>query len=155
MDARFLNISTNQNYAYRNGDTLVWDIGSLVPLQKGEAVISFAAETPPALDADDTLISQAWYESNSIDLTPADNYTVLKETIRASYDPNEKAITSGETLTPQQVSNGDYISYIIHFQNKGNDTAFKVIVLDTLSENVDINSLQIINASKPYKLCIS
>ena len=44
------------------------------------------------------------------------------------------------------------LSYIIHFQNKGNDTAFKVIVMDTLSNNVDINSLKIINASHNYTL---
>lgn len=152
MDARLLNITSSPNYTYRNGDTIVWNIGNLAPLQKGQAIISFTAETPTALNAGDTLISKAWYESDSTDVTPADNYTELKETIRASYDPNEKAITSGETLTPQQVSNGAYISYIIHFQNKGNDTAFKVIILDTLSENIDINSLQIINASKPYTL---
>ncbi|MDB5226760.1 MAG: C-terminal target protein, partial [Bacteroidota bacterium] len=55
-------------------------------------------------------------------------------------------------LTPAQIANGDYISYIIHFQNKGNDTAFRIIVVDTLSANVDVSSLQIISASAPYTL---
>ena len=152
MDARLLNITSSPNYAYRNGDTLVWNIGNLAPLQKGMATISFTGETPTVLNAGDTIISKAWYESDSIDSTPIDNYAEAKEIIRASYDPNEKAILSGEFLTPSQVSTGNYISYIIHFQNKGNDTAFKVIVMDTLSNNVDINSLEIINASHNYTL---
>ena len=152
MDSRLKNVTTSPNYAYQNGDTLVWNIGNLLPIQKGESVISFTAETPTTLNANDTLNSIAWYESDSIDITPINNFTELKEVVRTSYDPNEKAISYGETLSTQQINNGTYISYIIHFQNKGNDTAFKVIVLDTLSENVDIHSLEIVHASHSYTL---
>lgn len=152
MDSRLLNISASPNYTYRNGDTLVWNIVNQLPTQKLYSTIHFTAETPSILDAGDTLTSKAWFESDSIDLTPIDNSAEVKEIIRASYDPNEKNITNGETLTQAQINDGAYISYIIHFENKGNDTAFKVIVIDTLSEKVDIKSLEIINSSHPYKL---
>jgi len=152
MDSRLLNISASPNYTYRNGDTLVWNITNQLPTQKLFSTIQFTAETPSILDAGDTIVSTAWFESDSIDLTPDDNSAEVKEIIRASYDPNEKNIISGETLTPTQIDNGAYISYIIHFENKGNDTAFKVIVMDTLSEKVDVKSLQIINSSHPYTL---
>ena len=152
MDARLLSVTTTPTYSYKNGDTIVWNVVNSVPNTIGTVTIHFTAETPTALNAGDTIISKAWFESDSIDLTPIDNYAEVKEMIRASYDPNEKNITSGETLTQAQIANGAFISYVVHFENKGNDTAFKVIIIDTLSEKVDVKSLQIINASHPYTL---
>jgi uncharacterized repeat protein (TIGR01451 family) len=125
-----------------------------LPNHTFSATIDFTGEIPPELDFEDTIISKAWFENDSIDLTPLDNAAEVSEVIRASFDPNEKSILSGSVLTPSQVSNGESISYIIHFQNYGNDTAFRVVVLDTLSVNVDASSLQITGASHTYTLDI-
>ncbi|MDB5227412.1 MAG: C-terminal target protein [Bacteroidota bacterium] len=152
LDPRLLNPTETPSQSLMNGDTIIWNINNLPPGQTLSAAIHFTGATPPTLNAGDTLFSQAWITSDSADVVPADNYTTLSEPVLASFDPNEKTILSGSTLTPQQVANGDYVSFIIHFQNKGNDTAFRVIVLDTLSSNVDINSLQVIGSSAPYTL---
>ena len=39
---------------------------------------------------------------------------------------------------------------MVRFQNTGTDTAFRVIVIDTLSEKLDISTLQLGSSSHPY-----
>ena len=65
--------------------------------------------------------------------------------ITGSFDPNDKNATP--TLTPQQVAAGTFINYFIRFQNTGNDTAINVVVTDTLDEQLDFNSFQLISTS--------
>ncbi len=67
--------------------------------------------------------------------------------IRGSYDPNDKNATP--KLSLQQVAEGKWINYLIRFQNTGNDTAIHVVVTDTLSTLLDLNSFQMIGASHP------
>ncbi|MDB5227061.1 MAG: type sorting protein, partial [Bacteroidota bacterium] len=129
LDQRLLSLTVTPPPTSVNGDTMIWAITNLPPAQTLSATLHFTGATPPILNAGDTLFSQAWIINDSVDIVPADNYTTLKEAVLSSYDPNEKTILSGNHLTPAQIANGDYISYIIHFQNKGNDTAFRIIVV--------------------------
>ncbi len=71
--------------------------------------------------------------------------TTFKQPIRTSYDPNSKEATP--ELSTLQVNNGQFIDYTIHFQNLGNDTAFNVVVADTLSSLLQSNVLQMIGSS--------
>jgi uncharacterized repeat protein (TIGR01451 family) len=54
---------------------------------------------------------------------------------------------------PKYISrNGDWLTYTVHFQNTGNDTAYDVIVRDTLSSFVDANSFQFLASSHEKKI---
>ena len=50
----------------------------------------------------------------------------------SSFDPNEK-----EVFPVGNISAGEWLTYTINFQNTGTDTAYGVIVRDTLSNNLD------------------
>ncbi|RYZ33395.1 MAG: hypothetical protein EOP49_35970, partial [Sphingobacteriales bacterium] len=67
--------------------------------------------------------------------------------ISGSYDPNDK--NASPSLTPTQVSDGAYINYLVRFQNTGTDTAFNVVVTDTLDSRLDASSFQMLEASHP------
>ncbi|RYZ48021.1 MAG: hypothetical protein EOP49_19750, partial [Sphingobacteriales bacterium] len=67
--------------------------------------------------------------------------------ISGSYDPNNKNATP--SLTPAQVSDGTFINYLVRFQNTGTDTAFNVVVTDTLEARLDASSFQMLEASHP------
>ncbi len=73
--------------------------------------------------------------------------------VSAAYDPNE--IEATESLTTKQVAEGKYIDYTIHFQNVGNDTAFNIVIKDTLGSLLKPASLQMISSSYPCKLTVS
>ncbi|MFN8276595.1 MAG: SBBP repeat-containing protein [Chitinophagales bacterium] len=90
--------------------------------------------------------------STQPDVDTADNIANYYCSVMASYDPNFK-ISLTNTDTPnvhlaRLWSNGhDFIQYEVHFQNTGNFKAENVVVLDTLSQQLDVSTLQIISTS--------
>ncbi len=84
--------------------------------------------------------------------TPA-SFTLCMNNIGA-YDPNDKqAIPIG--YGPQHfIRAGDPLQYKIRFQNTGTDTAFTVIIRDTLSPWLDIATLRAGPSSHDYRLDI-
>ncbi|QHT70821.1 T9SS type A sorting domain-containing protein [Rhodocytophaga rosea] len=72
-----------------------------------------------------------------------------------SFDPNDKAVS------PQGIGNEHYtptkkaLDYVIRFQNTGTDVAYKVVVVDTLSNYLDISTLQVRAVSHAYKMTVS
>jgi len=68
-----------------------------------------------------------------------------------SFDPNDKQgfpIGYGEQ---HFIEPGTDIEYLIRFQNTGTDTAFNVVIRDTLSHFLDVTSIEPGSASHPYR----
>src|SRR5262249_39704693 len=97
---------------------------------------------------------KVWIDPGAIDITPKDDTTFIKQVVVGSYDPNDKTEANAGIITPEQVTNGDPLNYLIRFQNTGTDTAFNVTVRDTLESRLDWSSLQMISASYDYQLFI-
>lgn len=80
---------------------------------------------------------------------------ILCREVVGSYDPNDK------TALPTGFSTGHWIypetelDYLIRFQNIGTDTAFRVIILDTLSERLDPLTLRGETASHAFRLKVN
>ncbi len=75
--------------------------------------------------------------------------------VTGGYDPNDIRVTSsgrdGNGIITEQDS---VLTYWVRFQNTGNDTAFKVVVVDTLSSHLDISSIKLGAASHPFSFSI-
>ena len=71
-----------------------------------------------------------------------------------SYDPNDKQATPAGYGEDRLISAGTRLEYKIRFQNTGSDTAFTVVVKDTLSPHFDIKSLHPGTSSHLYTLNI-
>ncbi|MDJ1485988.1 SMP-30/gluconolactonase/LRE family protein [Cytophagaceae bacterium YF14B1] len=72
-----------------------------------------------------------------------------------SYDPNDKLVSPAGTPVDHYTPTNSELKYTIRFQNTGTDYAYKVVVVDTLSENLDIATLQMGAASHTYSLKVS
>ncbi|MEI6122420.1 MAG: T9SS type A sorting domain-containing protein [Bacteroidota bacterium] len=83
------------------------------------------------------------------DMTPQNNTDTVRGIIMGSFDPNSKAVFPAGDITPQFVSSGQALEYIIHFQNTGNDTAFTVILADTISDKLNLSSFVLVSSSHP------
>jgi uncharacterized repeat protein (TIGR01451 family) len=81
------------------------------------------------------------------DSDPSNNIVDIIDTVTSSFDPNEMAV-----VPPGFIKSGTQLKYTINFENTGNDTAFNVSVFDTLSDNVDINSLGLVMASSEMNI---
>jgi uncharacterized repeat protein (TIGR01451 family) len=72
--------------------------------------------------------------------------------IGGSYDPNDKLATP--QLTTTQVAEGQFINYTIRFQNTGTDTAFTVVIADTLNSLLQANTFEMLGSSHNCKTII-
>lgn len=59
-----------------------------------------------------------------------------------SYDPNDKQAFPAGYGNQHFIKPNTDIEYLIRFQNTGTDTAFKVVILDTLSQYLDVNTVR-------------
>lgn len=151
-DTRLNFITSLPTPASITADTLQWGYSNFAPGQTASLQINFTVAAPPASNFGDTLKLLATIYPVAGDETPADDTAILKQRVVGSYDPNDKTERNGGLITPAFISKGEALLYTIRFQNTGTDTAFGVAVRDTLSNKVDVATLEIISASHLYKL---
>jgi uncharacterized repeat protein (TIGR01451 family) len=71
-------------------------------------------------------------------------------TVLGSFDPNAKSAFPVGYEPMHYIERGTEIEYLVQFQNTGTDTAFTVIVRDTLSEFLNPASVQVGAASHNF-----
>ncbi|HMT28590.1 MAG TPA: T9SS type A sorting domain-containing protein [Bacteroidia bacterium] len=75
---------------------------------------------------------------------------LLTQTTLCAYDPNDKTVIPEGVQVPHYTLMSDTLDFVVRFQNTGNDTAFNVMILDTLNKNIlDLNSFELIASSHP------
>lgn len=134
-------------------DTITWNIAQLLPDSSGFINLYLTTDNIPDVNIDDTLRLTA-YIDNTGDVKPSDNVSSILQGVRGSYDPNDKKENYGGSMPLTEASSGKYLTYTIRFQNTGNDTAFNIVVRDTLSTLLDSTSFEMINASHSYTVSI-
>ncbi len=72
-----------------------------------------------------------------------------------SFDPNDKLVSPQGTTSEHYTPTSSEFKYTIRFQNTGSDTAYTVTVIDTLSEKLDISTLQQGASSHAYAFNVS
>jgi len=132
-----------------SGDSISWTIASLLPGASGTINVYLKLDSIPLLNMNDTVTARFYIDSTG-DAYMADNVAVIRRIVTSSYDPNGKEESYGGFIEPLDVSSGKSLTYTIRFQNTGNDTAFTVIVRDTLESRLDVGSIEMTDASHPY-----
>ena len=79
------------------------------------------------------------------DINTINNSINLQGVIVNSHDPNYKTVNANNL--PLNYPNNQELIYTIHFQNTGNDSAYHVMLLDTLSPFLNPGTIRIINSS--------
>lgn len=117
-----------------------WNFSNLLPFEKREITVTLKVNRPtdtPAVNVGDKL-----YLTASI----LDNIFTLENTVVGSYDPNDKTCLQGDRVKPDMV--GDYVDYLIRFENTGNYAAENVVVKDIIdTKRFDVSTLQITDSS--------
>ena len=123
-----------------------WIVPTLYPGDVGQIVayLEVPGLTLGSYETFTTLISHPLVEQ-----TPLNNVDSISLLVVNAFDPNLKVVFPVGDVTPAQVSAGMDLDYTIHFQNTGNDTAYFVRLIDTLSMNVDLGSFEWVAESHP------
>jgi len=140
-DERLLDyISATQSPDQIADGIIKWNFTNLLPFEKREISVTLKVNRPtdtPAVNAGDKL-----YLTASI----LDNIFTLENTVVGSYDPNDKTCLQGDRVKPDMV--GEYVDYLIRFENTGNYAAENVVVKDIIdTKKFDVSTLQITDAS--------
>jgi hypothetical protein len=149
-------VSSNPSFTSQSTGNLTWDFTNLLPFESREIDIVLNLNSPtetPALNSGDLLNFTASVNGQT-DETPNDNIATLNQIVVNSYDPNDKTCLEGTTITPSMV--GEYIHYLIRFENNGTANAQNIVVKDMIDTNkFEINTLIPIKGSHNFETRIS
>lgn len=140
-------LSSTFPYDTHIGDTLVFSYDSLGVGQTRSIMLTF--RVPDISFLGDTINSYALITPLIPDTNITNNTDSLVQIITGSYDPNDKTARPAGIGPEGMTCYGERLSYTIRFQNTGTDTAFTVIIRDTLDVNLDIETLTIDAFSHP------
>ncbi|OCA78348.1 hypothetical protein BBH99_08655 [Chryseobacterium contaminans] len=135
----------------QSSGTLNWNFTNLLPFETREIRVTLKLNAPtqtPAVNGGDILHYTAQI-NGATDETPIDNNFALNQTVVNSFDPNDKTCLEGTSITKTQV--GDYVHYLIRFENTGTANARNIVVKDEIdTSKFDISSLITLNGSHNY-----
>jgi len=133
-----------------SGNTITWSQAQLTAFESRSFTFQF--QVPPDVGLLGTeLITTATLASVQADANADNNTYTLTRTVTGAYDPNDKlARTSTGSTEFWEPGADQWIDYTIRFQNTGTDTAFHVIITDTLPQGLDPATLQVAAASHPF-----
>lgn len=135
-----------------NGNVLTWNF---IQMNVGQQTgISMLIHTPVGTPLGTLVTHTAIANPVSTDQTPINNSYTSTTAVVGSWDPNDKAV-SPTALTPAQVAAEERLTYTIRFQNTGTWPATRVVLTDTLSTDLQWNSMQEIAASHAHTWFIS
>jgi hypothetical protein len=145
-------ISANPVNTSQATNTLTWNFSNLLPFENREIMIVLNVNAPtetPAVNAGDVLAYTASIASTDVDETPADNAASLNQTVVNSLDPNDKTCLEGNTISPEMI--GQYVHYMIRFENTGTANAQNIVVKDMIdTSKFDVSTLIPLNGSHPF-----
>jgi uncharacterized repeat protein (TIGR01451 family) len=128
-----------------NGNSMRWSFTNLEPSEKRYINIDFSVFQPPVVENGDILNFYAEITPVTGNEEPTETIFELSQTIVNSFDPNDKRILEGEEITIDK--SGDFLHFIIRFQNIGTATAINVRVHDDLEEKLDWSTFERISTS--------
>ncbi|WP_432670380.1 DUF7619 domain-containing protein [Flavobacterium sp. SM2513] len=144
-------ISTTPLNSSSATNSLSWTYSNLNPFETREINLTFNINSPmenPAVNAG-TILNYTATIVGATDEMPNDNTFTLNQTVVNSFDPNDKTCLEGTTITPSMI--GEYVHYVIRFENTGTFAAQNIVVSDVIdTTKFEISSLVAQSSSHSY-----
>lgn len=155
-DSRLDFVSAEPSIANTSVNLLSWGFSNLMPFETRQIVVVLNLNSPsdvPAVTNGDVLQYTASFTATE-DENPSDNNCTLSQVVVNSYDPNDKTCIEGTTITPSMV--GNYLHYVIRFENDGTANAQNIVVKDLIdTTKFDIATLVPLSGSASYETRIT
>lgn len=133
-----------------SGNTICFNYTNLPGYGSTTFYVSFNTPVGTALGTPTTAIITATV-SNGTDVNPGCNTYNYYRPVTGSFDPNDKTVSpSGIGATGDIQLTETEFNYLVRFQNTGNGPAVNIVITDTISNLLDVASLEVLNASHNY-----
>lgn len=134
-------------------NSLTWNYENLMPFENRSIVVRLNVNGPmetPAVNNGDLLNFTTSITPVVDDELPLDNQFAYSQTVVGSFDPNDIVCIQGDNLSPSEI--GNYLHYIINFENTGTAPAENIVVkVEIDTDKYDLPSLQLLNGSHPVE----
>ena len=142
-------VSSSITPTNQTANQLIWNYQNLLPFESRTINLTFninsPMETPPVNNGDFLSFGADITPLNS-DINDLNNTSLHRQEVVGSYDPNDKTCLQGNTPGPEFI--GQYVHYLIRFENTGTYFAENVVIRDNIDlTKFDINSLVVLDAS--------
>lgn len=145
-------VSASPMVSNQSENILSWNYSNLQPFETRQILVTMNINSPmeiPAVNAGDQLDFTAVINSIPNDDIPFDNISNLKQIVVNSLDPNDKTCLEGTTVSTTMI--GEYVHYLIRFENTGTFAAENIVVKDMIdSAKFDIATLIPLNGSHSF-----
>ena len=151
FDGRLVFVDANVRPQFVNETSLFWLVENVPPGEHQRLIVSFSI--PRGIANGDVLCAKLQAEPKRQDLLLRDNQDELCTEVTSGYDPNDIQVwPRGEGEQGEIASDVKTLSYMIRFQNTGNDTTFNVVVRDTLPAELDVRRIRFGASSHEYSV---
>jgi hypothetical protein len=120
-----------------------WDFAQMI----GVKTISLVFKTKPEAVIGNTFVINTKTAPLTDDANPANNDKIYTFTVLGAFDPNDIINQPYGKCSPRYTSRTSPINYTIRFQNTGNFPAKDVYLLDSISEYLDISTVNVLSSS--------
>ncbi|MEM6802486.1 MAG: FG-GAP-like repeat-containing protein, partial [Bacteroidota bacterium] len=127
------------------GNVYVWEFSSIAAFSSG--IINVVDSTSASAFLGYNTSTTASFNNVSADCDLSDNTDTNTELVVGPIDPNDLLV-----MPKRDIRRGEVLTYRIRFQNVGTYLAENVYLVDTLSANLDPESLSIVGASHYYEV---
>lgn len=150
-------VTSNPIISNQNENNLSWDFTNLKPFETREIALTLNLNGPmeiPAIVNGAILRYKAAINTVDTDENTNDNTFYFDHTVVGSLDPNDKTCLEGDVITPSLI--GEYVHYLIRFENTGTYAAQNIVVKDMIDlSKFDISTLIPTSSSHSFVTKIS
>jgi hypothetical protein len=133
----------------QNIGNLNWNYTNLLPFESRSLLVRLHVNSTvetPAVNIGDVLNFSTTINPVLGDESPTDNVFNYSQTVVGSFDPNNKQCLEGNLVSTSKI--GDYLHYVVNFENIGTAPAQNIVVKDVIdTAKFDITSLQVLDAT--------
>lgn len=129
--------------------TVTWGYSNLMPFETRSYTVKLNVNSPtetPPVNIDDILTFTADIYMQGNDVNPADNTFATESLVEGSFDPNNIICMEGEIEPVEKI--GEYLNYVVNFENTGNAAAAFVVVTQEIdTAKFDVSSFEVMGSS--------
>jgi Domain of unknown function DUF11/Secretion system C-terminal sorting domain len=148
-------LNTTLPFASNQNQEMIWNINNLAAGQGKDIVIRFKVQPDVTLIRTNASFYLEAFPEIVRDGNLTDNIDSTSRVISGAYDPNDKQSKPvGPSKEGKILSSTDKFEFTIRFQNTGNDTAFNIVVRDTLESVWNPLTVKTIATSHKYRMVV-
>lgn len=122
-----------------------WSVGSLNPFNN--KTISFMTGTDASVLIGDELDFKGEVVNSSIDCNIDDNVLTQKYSVYGAIDPNDILVSPKGYGKEGYILPDQLLTYTVRFENVGNFATQNVSIIDTIPQELDINTFKLVSSS--------